>query len=124
MQSALLIYYCWYVFLVQFPKNWLKSRNFQEQCVVSVLELLSAHFSQWSYHISFPDLVTIPLVRLRKFHEITTIESFKRIVKRFIDQVQPHRRFSLLLASVSLKTNLFSRYRDARRHRSLFLASS
>ncbi|XP_068315388.1 protein REBELOTE-like isoform X2 [Pyrus communis] len=78
---------------VKFPKNWLKSRNFQEQCVVSVLELLSAHFSQWSYHISFPDLATIPLVRLRKFHEITTIESFKRIVKRFIDQVEQNIEF-------------------------------
>ncbi|KAM2999063.1 hypothetical protein FF2_040646 [Malus domestica] len=78
---------------VKFPKNWLKSRNFQEQCVVSVIELLSAHFAQWSYHISFPDLATIPLVRLRKFHEITTIESFKRIVKRFIDQVEQNIEF-------------------------------
>ncbi|KAI5346153.1 hypothetical protein L3X38_014032 [Prunus dulcis] len=78
---------------VKFPKHWLKSRNFQEQCVLSVIELLAAHFAQWSHHISFPDLATIPLVRLRKFHEITTIESFKRIVKRFIDQVEQNIEF-------------------------------
>ncbi|XP_021818559.1 nucleolar complex protein 2 homolog [Prunus avium] len=78
---------------VKFPKHWLKSRNFQEQCVLSVIELLAAHFAQWSRHISFPDLATIPLVRLRKFHEITTIESFKRIVKRFIDQVEQNIEF-------------------------------
>ncbi|VVA12278.1 PREDICTED: nucleolar complex 2 [Prunus dulcis] len=72
---------------------WLKSRNFQEQCVLSVIELLAAHFAQWSHHISFPDLATIPLVRLGKFHEITTIESFKRIVKRFIDQVEQNIEF-------------------------------
>ncbi|ONI23988.1 hypothetical protein PRUPE_2G217500 [Prunus persica] len=77
----------------KFPKHWLKSRNFQEQCVLSVIELLAAHFAQWSHHISFPDLATIPLVRLRKFHEITTIESFKRIVKRFIDQVEQNIEF-------------------------------
>jgi hypothetical protein len=45
------------------------------------------HFAQWSYHISFPDLATIPLIYLRKFYETTTIESLRRVVKRFIDQV-------------------------------------
>jgi nucleolar complex protein 2 len=70
------------------PKYWLKSQNFQEECVSSAIELLSVHFAQWSYHISFPELATIPLIRLRKFHETTTVERFKRVVKRFIDQVQ------------------------------------
>ncbi|KAG6763576.1 hypothetical protein POTOM_031002 [Populus tomentosa] len=69
------------------PKHWLKSRNFQDKCVFSAIELLAAHFAQWSYHISFPDLATIPLIYLRKFHEMTTIESLRRVVKRFIDQV-------------------------------------
>ncbi|XVE99361.1 hypothetical protein REPUB_Repub03eG0191600 [Reevesia pubescens] len=36
----------------------------------------------------FPELATIPLIRLRKFHETTTIESFRRVVKRFIDQFE------------------------------------
>lgn len=72
---------------VQLPKYWLKSQNFQEACVSSAIELLSVHFAQWSYHISFPEVATIPLIHLRKFHEITTTERFRRVVKRFIDQV-------------------------------------
>ncbi|KAK9912305.1 hypothetical protein M0R45_036174 [Rubus argutus] len=78
---------------VKLPKHWLKSRNFQEQCVLSAIELLSVHFAQWSHQISFPDLAIIPLICLKKFHEITTIESSKRVVKRFIDQVEQNIEF-------------------------------
>lgn len=78
---------------VKLPKQWLKSQNFQQECVSSAIELLSVHFVQWSYHISFPELATIPLIRLRKFHETTTVESFKRVVKRFIDQVEQNIEF-------------------------------
>lgn len=73
---------------VKLPKHWLKSQNFQEQCVSSAIELLCTHFDQWSYHISFPELATVPLVCLRKFCEATTNESFRRVLKRFIDQVE------------------------------------
>ncbi|XP_022765342.1 nucleolar complex protein 2 homolog isoform X3 [Durio zibethinus] len=78
---------------VKLPKHWLKSRNFQEKCVSSVIELLAMHFAQWSYHITFPELATIPLIRLRKFHETTTIESFRRVVKQFIDKVEENIEF-------------------------------
>lgn len=73
--------------MVQLPKHWLKSRNFQEECLFSAIELLTLHFAQWSYHISFPEVAIIPLICLKKFLEKTTIESFRRVVKRFIDQV-------------------------------------
>ncbi|XP_057487494.1 protein REBELOTE-like [Actinidia eriantha] len=79
--------------VLKLPKHWLKSRNFREECVASAVELLSAHFSHWSYHISFPELVTIPLIRLRKFHEITTTESLRRVVKRLIDQMEQNVEF-------------------------------
>ncbi|XP_050232759.1 protein REBELOTE isoform X2 [Mercurialis annua] len=78
---------------VKLPKHWLKSRDFQEECVLSAVELLAVHFMQWSYHISFPELATIPLLRFRTFHETTTIESFRRVVKRFIDQVEQNIEF-------------------------------
>ncbi|XP_021296107.1 nucleolar complex protein 2 homolog isoform X1 [Herrania umbratica] len=78
---------------VKLPKHWLKSRNFQEKCVSSVIELLAMHFAKWSYHITFPELATIPLIRLRKFNETTTIESFRRVVKRFIEQVEQNIEF-------------------------------
>ncbi|CAJ1947778.1 unnamed protein product [Sphenostylis stenocarpa] len=73
---------------VKLPKHWLKSRGFQEECVSSAIELLSEHFAQWSYHISFPELATAPLIHLKKVVEKTSIESFRRIIKRFIDQVE------------------------------------
>ncbi|KAK8979335.1 hypothetical protein V6N11_000483 [Hibiscus sabdariffa] len=78
---------------IKLPKHWLKSRNFQEKCVSSVIELLATHFAQWSYHITFPELATIPLICLKKFLETTTIESFRRVVKRFIDQVEQNIEF-------------------------------
>ncbi|PIA30183.1 hypothetical protein AQUCO_05700113v1 [Aquilegia coerulea] len=74
--------------VLKVPKQWLKLKYFQEELVLSLIELLSVHFSQWSFHISFPDLATFPLMRLRKFHEKVTAESLRRPVKRLIDQVQ------------------------------------
>ncbi|KAG8380485.1 hypothetical protein BUALT_Bualt06G0020300 [Buddleja alternifolia] len=79
--------------VVKLPKHYLKLRNFQDECVYSAIEQLSLHFAQWSYHISFPDLATIPLIRLRKIHEVTTIESLRRMVKRLIDQVERNVEF-------------------------------
>lgn len=73
---------------IKLPKHWLKSRDFQEECVSSSIELLSEHFAQWSYHISFPELATAPLIHLKKLYERTSIESFRRAIKRFIDQVE------------------------------------
>ncbi|KAI3943552.1 hypothetical protein MKW92_024450, partial [Papaver armeniacum] len=80
-------------FALKVPKQWLKSRLFQEECVLSVIELLSAHFAQWSYHISFPELAAIPLIRLRKLNEKTTVESLRRPVKRLIDMVEQNVEF-------------------------------
>ncbi|KAJ4969738.1 hypothetical protein NE237_002837 [Protea cynaroides] len=74
--------------VLKVPKQWFKSPKFQEECILAAIELLSAHFAQWSYHISFPELATIPLIRLRNFHGKTTAESLRRPVKRFIDQVE------------------------------------
>ncbi|KAK4765544.1 hypothetical protein SAY86_026634 [Trapa natans] len=73
---------------VKLPKHWLKSREFQDQCIFSSIELLCVHFNQWSLHISFPELATAPLIRLRKLCETITEENFKRALKRFIDQVE------------------------------------
>lgn len=73
---------------IKLPKHWLKSRDFQEECVSSAIEFLSEHFAQWSYHISFPELATAPLIHLKKVFERTSIESFRRVIKRFIDQVE------------------------------------
>ncbi|KAI3789708.1 hypothetical protein L2E82_02511 [Cichorium intybus] len=78
---------------LKLPKFWLKSQNFLEQCVYSAIELLSVHFLQWSFHISFPELATISLIRLKKFYEKTTLESLRRVVKRLMDQVEQNVEF-------------------------------
>ncbi|XP_041999481.1 nucleolar complex protein 2 homolog [Salvia splendens] len=74
--------------VLKLPKHYLKSKSFQDECFQSAVKQLALHFSQWSYHISFPDLATIPLIRLRRILDITTLESLRRIVKRMIDQVE------------------------------------
>nr|GMC77272.1 nucleolar complex protein 2 homolog isoform X1 [Ipomoea batatas] len=74
--------------VLKLPKHCLKSRTFQEECVFSAIEQLSAHFAQWSYHISFPELATIPIIRLKKFCEMTSTDSSKRVINRLIDQVE------------------------------------
>ncbi|KAI3814974.1 hypothetical protein L1987_14624 [Smallanthus sonchifolius] len=78
---------------LKLPKFWLKSQNFVEQCVYSAIELLAVHFIQWSYHISFPELAIIPLIRLRKFYERSTVESLRRVVKRLTDMVEQNVEF-------------------------------
>ncbi|XBH89042.1 hypothetical protein VPH35_081021 [Triticum aestivum] len=79
--------------LLKVPRNMLKSRDFQEHCVLSAIEVLSAHFFQWSYHVSFPEVATIPLILLKRLQEQTTIESLRRPLKRMIDQVSENRDF-------------------------------
>ncbi|KAD2394483.1 hypothetical protein E3N88_41460 [Mikania micrantha] len=78
---------------LKLPKFWLKSQNFVEQCVHSAIELLAVHFIQWSYHISFPELAIIPLIRLRKFYERSKVESLRRVVKRLIDMLEQNVEF-------------------------------
>ncbi|CAH9078671.1 unnamed protein product [Cuscuta epithymum] len=74
--------------VLKLPKHCLKTKVFQEESIFSVIEQLSAHFTQWSYHISFPELATVPIIRLKKFYEVTNTESLKRIIKRLIDQIE------------------------------------
>lgn len=78
----------WLWFLhIQVHKNLLKSRDFQEECILSAIQVLSAHFAQWSYHVSLPEVATIPLFLLKRLHEQITVESLRRPIKRLIDQV-------------------------------------
>ncbi|KAK8961374.1 hypothetical protein KSP40_PGU011394 [Platanthera guangdongensis] len=84
---------CDFSSVLKVPKHLLKSCKFQEECIFSAIELLSAHFSQWRYHISFPELSTIPLILFKRFHEKLNNEAFRRQVKRFIDQVEQNKEY-------------------------------
>lgn len=74
--------------VLKLPKHILKSQSFQEECLYSTIEQLSRHFAQWSFHISYPELATVPLNRLRKFHDSTSVDGVRRVVKRFVEQVE------------------------------------
>ncbi|CAN4116198.1 unnamed protein product [Withania somnifera] len=74
--------------VLKLPKNCLRSLAFQDECITSAIEQLSSHFSQWSYHISFPELATVPLIRLKKFCESRTKGCLYRAVKDLIEQVE------------------------------------
>uniref|UniRef100_A0A803NDE6 Nucleolar complex protein 2 homolog n=1 Tax=Chenopodium quinoa TaxID=63459 RepID=A0A803NDE6_CHEQI len=47
----------------------------------------------WSHHISFPELATVPIIRLKQFYEKSATESLRRPVKRLIDQVEKNMEF-------------------------------
>uniref|UniRef100_A0A804P980 Uncharacterized protein n=1 Tax=Zea mays TaxID=4577 RepID=A0A804P980_MAIZE len=49
--------------------------------------------AQWSYHVSFPEVATIPLVLLKRLHEQTTVESLRHPIKCLIDQVTENKDF-------------------------------
>eukprot|EP00252_Welwitschia_mirabilis_P010252 TRINITY_DN23432_c0_g1_i1.p1 TRINITY_DN23432_c0_g1~~TRINITY_DN23432_c0_g1_i1.p1 ORF type:complete len:802 (+),score=168.31 TRINITY_DN23432_c0_g1_i1:173-2578(+) len=74
--------------LLKVPKSALKSQGFQNECVYSVLDLLTEHLAQWGYHVAFPDLAFPILIRLQRFHERTSIDKFQRQVKQLIDQIE------------------------------------
>lgn len=65
----------------------MKLQAFEEVSVRCAIPLLSAHFAQWSYHVAFPELATIPLYTLKRYHEKSTVEPVKRKVKQLIEQV-------------------------------------
>ncbi|KAF5729518.1 nucleolar complex protein 2 isoform X2 [Tripterygium wilfordii] len=64
------------------------SVNVNDYDLQPLLYLMATHLAKWSYHISFPELATIMVLRLRKFDEMTDSERFRRVVKRFIDLVE------------------------------------
>lgn len=74
--------------ILKLPKSCLKSQTFQDECIISAIEQLSSHFLQWSYHISFPELATVPLIRLKKFCLSKTKERLYCAIKHLIEQVE------------------------------------
>lgn len=65
----------------------LKTRAFQEACVLSVIEELTEHLAQWSYSVAFFELSFVPSVRLRNFCKATKVERFRREMRQLIRQV-------------------------------------
>lgn len=71
----------------QVSKATIKTRSFQEACVLSIIEELAEHLSQWSYSPAFFELSFVPAVRLRNFCKSTKVERFRREMRQLIREV-------------------------------------
>eukprot|EP00249_Psilotum_nudum_P022093 c28368_g1_i1 orf=229-2787(+) len=74
--------------ILKVTKPTLKTRGFQDECVLGVIEQLVGHLAQWSYAIAFPELALVPLLRLRRFLKETKVDRFYRQIKQLIDQIE------------------------------------
>lgn len=72
----------------------LKTRAFQEACVISVVEELAEHFAQWSYSVAFFELSFIPAVRLRSFCKSTKVDRFRKEMRQLIRQIEANIEFT------------------------------
>lgn len=73
--------------MYQVSKLTLKTRAFQEACVLSVVEELAEHLAHWSYSVAFFELSFVPVVRLRNFCKSTNVERFRREIRQIIREV-------------------------------------
>ncbi|XP_022744873.1 nucleolar complex protein 2 homolog isoform X2 [Durio zibethinus] len=64
----------------------LKTRAFQEACVIAVVEELAEHLAQWSYSVAFFEFSFIPAVRLRSFCKSNKVERFRKEMRHLIRQ--------------------------------------
>ncbi|PPD99906.1 hypothetical protein GOBAR_DD03086 [Gossypium barbadense] len=72
----------------------LKTRAFQEACVISVVEELAEHLAQWSYSVAFFELSFIPAVRLRSFCKCTKVERFRKEMRHLIRKIEANDEFT------------------------------
>ncbi|GMI88869.1 NucleOlar Complex associated 2 [Hibiscus trionum] len=72
----------------------LKTRAFQEACVISVVEELAEHLAQWSYSVAFFELCFIPAVRLRSFCKSTRVERFQKETRHLIRKIEANAEFT------------------------------
>ncbi|MBA0796935.1 hypothetical protein Gohar_007665, partial [Gossypium harknessii] len=72
----------------------LKTRAFQEACVLSVVEELAEHLAQWSYSVAFFELSFIPAVRLRSFCKCTKVERFRKEMRHLIRKIEANDEFT------------------------------
>ncbi|CAL8998479.1 unnamed protein product [Prunus brigantina] len=80
--------------ILKVSKPTLKTRAFQEACVLSVVDELAEHLAQWSYSIAFPELSFIPAVRLRSFCKSTKVERFRKAMRELIRQIEANCQFT------------------------------
>lgn len=73
--------------ILQVPKQAVKTRAFQDDCVNGVIEQLTEHLAQNSYSIAFPELSVVPLVQVRRMLKEVKVDRFRKLMKQLVDQV-------------------------------------
>ncbi|OMO74436.1 Nucleolar complex protein 2 [Corchorus capsularis] len=72
----------------------LKTRSFQEACLISVVQELAQHLAQWSSSVAFFELSFIPAVRLRSLCKSTKVERFRKQMRHLIRQIEANVEFT------------------------------
>ncbi|XP_075105780.1 nucleolar complex-associated protein 2 [Nicotiana tabacum] len=80
--------------VLRVSKLTLKTRAFQEACVLSVVEELAEHLAQWSYSVAFFELSFVPVVRLRNFCKSTNVERFRREIRQIIREIEANSEYT------------------------------
>ncbi|XP_048425587.1 nucleolar complex-associated protein 2-like [Pyrus x bretschneideri] len=81
--------------VLKVSKPTLKTRAFQEACVLSVVDELAEHLAQSSFSVAFPELSFIPVtVRLSTFCKSTKVERFRKAMKELIRQIEANCQFT------------------------------
>jgi len=69
-------------------KNNARSPAYQEDIIMTTVDLLGEHLSQWSRHISFPELSHLTVVSLRRFTKVNQVDKFRKPVRGLIDATE------------------------------------
>ncbi|XP_016447201.1 nucleolar complex-associated protein 2 isoform X3 [Nicotiana tabacum] len=80
--------------VLRVSKLTLKTRAFQEACVLSVVEELAEHLAHWSYSVAFFELSFVPVVRLRNFCKSTNVERFRRETRQIIREIEANSEYT------------------------------
>ncbi|XP_024364544.1 nucleolar complex-associated protein 2 [Physcomitrium patens] len=74
--------------MIKVPKQAVKTRAFQDDCVTGVIEQLTEHLAQNSYSVAFPELSVVPLVQLRRMLKEIKVDRFRKLIKQLVEQIE------------------------------------
>ena len=64
-----------------------RTREYQQAVVEEVVLHLASFASRWAFHVSFPELMLLPLHHLRAFSKSSTVEKFRTQIKALMHVV-------------------------------------
>lgn len=74
--------------MIKVPKQAVKTRAFQDDCMTGVIEQLTEHLAQNSYSVAFPELSVVPLVQIRRMLKEVKVDRFRKLIKQLVEQIE------------------------------------